>query len=209
MTNIAHNNSDLIHVSALNQYLYCPRRLWYYRFYNPNDRSSDLVKGQAKHRSQARREQQFREQYFAAPVISLHGRVDLLETDSEQDSQTLTPVERKRASSGQYYWNDEVQLAGYCMLIEHATPDVENIDSGIIYLYSTDQRHEVRITEKHRNAVSSTIESIRDLAPGSPPDIVDNSNKCQGCSIRHRCLPTTVSKFESATNKASEGITHD
>lgn len=49
------------------------------------------------------------------------------------------PVERKRATSGEYYWNDEVQLTGYCLLIEAAHESVARVAEGEIYLYSTDE----------------------------------------------------------------------
>lgn len=201
----APDREDMIHVSALNQYLYCPRRLWYYRFYNPSDRSPDLVEGQAKHKQQARQKQQFRDQYFVAPSVGLHGRIDLLDTTTEGKEQVLVPVERKRASSGQYYWNDEVQLAGYCMLLEEAAASIDIIDYGYIYLYSTDQRHKITITDSHRTAVQDTIDAIKDLDPSSPPEIVDNSNKCQACSIQHRCLPATVSHLQSMFDKTDRG----
>lgn len=188
------SNGNLIHVSALNQYLYCPRRLWYYRFYAPEDYSPELVEGQAIHQRQSRQTDQFRDQYFAAPSVGLHGRVDLIEA-SQTGADNLTPVERKRASGKQYYWNDEVQLAGYCMLIEATLPAGQSVDQGYIYLYSTDQRHLIEISEDHRTAVKETINAIQSLEPGTPPDIVDNPNKCEACSIRHRCRPTTVTRL--------------
>ncbi len=193
---MSHNSETLLHVSALNQYLYCPRRLWYYRFYNPEDRSPDLVEGQATHQRQARQRDQFREQYFAAPELGLHGRVDLIETGHGDQ---YVPVERKRATSKRYYWNDEVQLAGYCLLIEKARDEVEMIDRGYIYLYSTDQRHEIDITDEHREAVRETLSHIQELDPAAPPSTADNPNKCQACSIRHRCLPTTVNRLASVS----------
>jgi len=174
----------------LNQYLYCPRRYWYYRFYDAGDRSPDLVEGNALHDGQSRTAEQYREQYFSAPSLGLHGKVDLVEVDNED---TLVPVERKRARKGRYYWNDEVQLAGYCLLVAVAS-GLDTVPDGYIYLYSTDERHRIEVTDEHRTAVTETVESIKALSPTVPPELVENPNKCRGCSVRHECLPAVTSR---------------
>lgn len=189
---------DLVAVSALNQYLYCPRRYWYYRFYDAGDRSPDLVEGAALHRDQHRQRGQFREQYYVAPSLGLHGQVDLLE---EADA-GLVPVERKRATSGRYYWNDEVQLAGYCCLLSAATDT--QVERGYIYLYETDERHEIAITDEHRQAVTDAVSAIRSMSPEEPPGVVDNPNKCSGCSVRHECLPAATSRVNPEIAAGSE-----
>ncbi|MFC7132353.1 MULTISPECIES: CRISPR-associated protein Cas4 [Salinibaculum] len=196
-------------MSALNQYLYCPRRWWYYEFFNPEDRSAVLVDGRTNHDSQSRTSTQFREQHFAAPDLCLHGAVDLLEQSEDEDHPT--PVERKRGSSGRYYWNDEVQLAGYCLLLEHAVPEVITIESGYIYLYETDERHEITITDDHRCAVRETIAEIQALEPDNPPEVVDNPRKCEPCSVQHRCLPRTVETVSDDLSSAPQtgGDSHE
>lgn len=69
---------DLVPVSALNQYLYCPRRYWYYRFYDPDDRSAALVDGHTTHSRQSRRAGWYREQYYRSKRLGLCGQVDLV-----------------------------------------------------------------------------------------------------------------------------------
>lgn len=191
---------------ALNQYLYCPRRYWYYRFYDASDRSPALVEGSANHRDQHRQSGQYREQYYVAPDVGLHGAVDLVEFTDEHP----VPVERKRGQSGQYYWNDEVQLAGYCQLLE-AAGEFETIDTGYIYLYETDQRHRIQITDNHREAVSETIRAIQNLSPDAPPPVIDNPKKCRACSVRHECLPATTTRLsaENATNSEQTEVVTD
>jgi len=104
------------------------------------------------------------------------------------------PVERKRAGSGDYYWNDEVQIAGYCMLLE------ENVDGvvreGAIYLYETDQRMHIPITEDHREAVRETVEAMGSMSYGDIPPLVDNPNKCEKCSTRQYCMPHETAILE-------------
>lgn len=54
------------------------------------------------------------ELYLESKELGLKGKIDILDVQDEQ----AMPVERKRAASGRYYWNDELQLTGYCMLLE-------------------------------------------------------------------------------------------
>jgi CRISPR-associated exonuclease Cas4 len=99
----------------------------------------------------------------------------------------MIPIERKRAESGEYYKSDEMQLAGYCMLLEEHLN--EPVHEGAIYLYETDQRMHVPITEDHRKSVKDQIEKMRSMSPDSPPPFVDNPSKCEKCSCREYCMP--------------------
>lgn len=183
----------LIAVSTLSQYLYCARRCWYYRFFAPGDRSAALVDGQAKHATQTRRPGWLREQYFRSQKLGLHGSVDVIDRcdGGGADQSTPVPVERKRAASGQYYWDDEVQVTAYGLLLEECLESVDKIDYGIVYLASTDERHRIELTDCRREAVRTVRDEVRALAPDQPPAPVENRNKCNGCSVRHHCQPST------------------
>jgi CRISPR-associated exonuclease Cas4 len=190
MTLSSDPTGQLIPVGALNQYLYCPRRYWYYRFFDPDDRSADFIEGSRTHERQTRRSDQTREQYLRSEQLGLHGRIDMLEnTSGEEDD--IVPIERKRASSGRVHWNDEVQVTAYGLLIEAAFETVEQLDYGIIYLYETDERHRIEFTSEHRQAVRDVRNKIQQLQPDTPPSPVSNRNKCSACSVRHHCQPET------------------
>jgi CRISPR-associated exonuclease Cas4 len=182
---------ELIHVSALNEYVYCARRAYYQRFYDEIGDPFELADGRVKHERTARQSRGgwIKERYFRDDDLGLHGKLDLLEDDN-----VLTPVERKRAESGAYYPSDEVQLAGYCMLLEAATGRPVNV--GYIYLYETDQRHAIEITEKHRRTVREIISRIRSMTVGSIPPFTDNPKKCEACSAREYCMPEETVRLE-------------
>jgi CRISPR-associated exonuclease Cas4 len=191
--------SEVVPVGALNQYLYCPRRYWYYRFFAPGDRSAALVEGRAKHEDQSKRPEWVVERYLRSEALGLHGRVDVLDdSDSAKGTEVSfpVPVERKRATSGQYYWNDEVQVTAYGLLVEAALEPVDSVEYGVIYLYETDERHRIPLTDDRRQAVRETRDAIREMQSGDPPSIVENRNKCRGCSVRHRCQPETEAYIE-------------
>jgi CRISPR-associated exonuclease Cas4 len=178
-------------VSALNEYVYCPRRAYYQRFYDLIGEPFELVDGRIKHErtARARRGGWINERYFRDDELGLHGKLDLIETD-----EILTPIERKRAESGTYFPSDEVQLAGYCMLLEAATNEPVNV--GYIYLYETDERHAIEISEKHRRTVHEILARIRNMTVDSIPPFTDNPNKCEDCSAREYCLPEETAHLE-------------
>ncbi len=181
---------ELVHVSALNEFVYCPRRFYYQRYHDQIGTPYELVDGRSKHERQSRRGGWVRERYFRSEELGLHGKLDLIESDDG----VVTPVERKRAESETYYPSDEVQLAGYCMLLEAATDEPVNV--GYIYLYSTDQRHTVRITDRHRETVEEIVSQIGEMDVDTIPPLTDNPSKCEACSARTYCMPAETARLE-------------
>jgi len=161
----------------------------------------ELVDGRSKHEKHSQRGGWITERYFRAPDLDLHGKIDLIESDGD----VLTPVERKRAESGQYFPSDEVQLAGYCMLLEAAIEEPVNV--GYIYLYETDERYAIQITEDHRETVRKIIDKIRSLSVDDIPPLIDNPSKCEACSAREYCMPeeTAILEPEKARGTGWEG----
>ena len=181
---------ELVNISDLNQYQYCPRRYWYLHFFDTQGRNYYRVEGKTKHENKATRGDWLNELYLESESLGLKGKIDVLDLEDGRS----VPVERKRAGSGDYYWNDEVQIAGYCMLLgEHVD---ESISEGAIYLYETDQRMHIPITDDHREAVRKMIEAIRTMSPDEVPPLVDNPNKCEKCSARSYCMPAETAMLE-------------
>jgi CRISPR-associated exonuclease Cas4 len=181
---------ELVNVADLNQYSYCPRRYWYLHFYDTQGRNYERVEGKTKHENQSTRGNWLNELYLESEELGLKGKVDVLELDGGR----AVPVERKRAESGDYYHSDEVQLAGYCMLLEDHLE--EPVREGAIYLYETDQRMHVPITENHRKTVRDQIEAMRTMTVEEIPPLTDNPSKCEKCSTREYCMPAETAKLE-------------
>ena len=183
-------DKELVHVSALQEYVYCPRRYYYQRYHDEIGTPYELVDGRSKHEHQSDRGGWITERYFKSETLCLHGKIDLVE---RQDG-GLTPIERKRAESGAYFESDEIQLAGYCMLLADALNEPVNI--GYIYLYSTDERHAIHITEQHRDAVKTLISRIRSMKVDEIPPLTGNPSKCHACSARSYCMPYETARLE-------------
>lgn len=184
------NHDNLVHVSALNEYLYCPRRFYYQRYHDEMGTPYELIDGRSKHENAAHRGDWINERYLSDTSLGLHGKIDIIESEDG----ILTPIERKRAESGGYYVNDEIQLAGYCMLLSNTIDEPVNI--GYVYLYSTDQRHSIRITEDHRQAVNKIVNQIQSMSITDIPPLTDNPDKCEACSAGEYCMPAETARLE-------------
>lgn len=181
---------ELVNVSDLNQYAYCPRRYWYLHFYDTQGRNYERIEGKTTHENQSSRGDWLNELYLESETLGLKGKIDVLDLDGAR----TVPVERKRAESGDYYRSDELQLAGYCMLLEEHLG--EPVREGAIYLYETDQRMHVPITDDHREAVREQVEAIQSMTIDSVPPFTDNPSKCEACSVREYCMPAETATLE-------------
>jgi len=178
--------TPLINVSAINQYLYCPRRYWYIRFFDTIGMNYPLRDGLIKHDNKSRQGGWTEELYLEDPDVGIKGKIDILEEDD------LVPVERKRSS--RYYQNDVIQLAGYCFLLETASE--ESVETGVIYLYEPDRRVRIQYDEDLRQEVRHVVNEMRSMTPDDVPPLVDNPNKCDKCSTRQYCMPAETAMLE-------------
>jgi len=109
----------------------------------------------------------------------------------------MIPIERKRGSS--YHDNDEVQLAAYCMLLEDCLG--EPVRMGYLYLFGTNERYAITITDWHRNKVLEVMQAIRTMSLDKIPDFADNPKKCEKCSTVQYCLPEETRMLEGENAK--------
>jgi len=139
--------------------------------------------------------------YIRSENLGLHGKIDVLESKNIKSVGTiLTPIERKRGSS--YHDNDEVQLAAYCMLLEDYLD--EPVRMGYLYLFGTNERYAITITDWHREKVIEITEAIRNMRLDCIPDFTANRNKCEKCSTVQYCMPLETEMLEGAKAKGLE-----
>lgn len=181
---------ELVNVSDLNQFIYCPRRYWYLHFLDTQGRNYERIEGKTTHERQSTRGDWLNELYLESGDLGLKGKLDVLDLEGAR----AVPVERKRAESGQYYLSDKIQLAGYCMLLEEYLD--ETVEEGAIYLYETDQRMHISISADHRTAVRESIEEMQAMTVDDVPPLVDNPGKCRACSARTYCMPYETARLE-------------
>ena len=189
---------ELVNIGHINQYLYCPRRYYYINYFDTIEMNFYLKDGQLKHQNQSRRGGWIRELYLKSEKLGIHGKIDVLESKNIKSvGTTLTPIERKRGSS--YHDNDEVQLAAYCMLLEDYLD--EPVRMGYLYLFGTNERYAITITDWHREKVLQVVQAIRNMTLDNIPEFVDNPNKCEKCSTVQYCLPEETKMLEKDDSK--------
>lgn len=189
---------ELVNISSLNQYLYCPRRFYYINYFDTIEMNYFLKDGLLKHDNQSRRGGWIRELYLRSEKLGIHGKIDVLELKNIKNvGTTLTPIERKRGSS--YHHNDEIQLAAYCMLLEDYLG--EPVRMGYLYLFGTNERYAITITDWHRDKVTQVVEAIRRMSIDRIPDFAENRNKCEKCSTVQYCMPLETEMLEGAKGR--------
>jgi len=189
---------ELVNIGHINQYLYCPRRYYYINYFDTIEMNFYLKDGQLKHQNQSRRGGWIRELYLKSEKLGIHGKIDVLESKNIKSvGTTLTPIERKRGLS--YHDNDEVQLAAYCMLLEDYLG--EPVRMGYLYLFGTNERYAITITDWHREKVLQVVQAIRNMTLDNIPDFIDNPNKCEKCSTVQYCLPEETKMLEKEDAK--------
>jgi CRISPR-associated exonuclease Cas4 len=185
--------NELVNIGFINQYLYCPRRFYYINYFYTIEMNYFLKDGLIRHHNQSRRGGWIRELYLRSDKLGIHGKIDVLESKNIRHAGTiLTPIERKRGKS--YHDNDEIQLAAYCMLLEDYLDELVGV--GYLYLFGTNERYAITITDWHRDKVMQVVEAIRSMSIDKIPDFAENPNKCEKCSTVQYCMPEETRMLE-------------
>lgn len=189
MTSQRKRKEELVQVQEINQFVYCPRRLYYQKFFDTIGRNFELVEGSIQHTNSSQRGGWTKEMYLRSEKHGLHGKIDVLEDNDE-----LVPIEYKRSESGSYFESDELQLAAYCMLLEENSTGTVN--TGYIYTRSNDRRHVVRVTQWHREQIEKIVSIIQGMSIDDIPPLTNNPSKCDACSTRDYCMPQETLALE-------------
>ena len=185
---------DLVNLSALNQFAYCPRRCGLIYQEGEFENNVHTARGNAEHarvdvvdhavtREGARVE-------HALPIwndrIGLIGKCDVVEFWPDG---TVYPVEYKHGPKRKWL-NDDLQLTGQAMCLEEML--ARPVSRGAIYHVSSRHRREIEITDELRRRVEETAVAIRAMVESGvlPPPL--NDARCRECSLKRRCQPELV-----------------
>lgn len=199
MSDARNDVDDLIPISALNHFSYCPRRcalIHVEQIYNENIYT---MRGRDLHeRTDQPTESGWEEGVRierALPLwskrLGLIGKADVVEFHGE----TPYPVEYKSGRSRRFE-NDDLQVCAQAMCLEEMTG--QSVSRGAIYHHSSRRRREVVFTSALRERVEETITGIRQmLGSGTIPPPV-NDRRCEHCSLRESCLPAVIGEQDRA-----------
>ena len=189
-------NDELINVSALNQYTYCPRRCGLIYLESEFSDNIHTSRGNAEHervdqsgwvtsREDARVE-------YALPVwsdrLGLIGKCDVVGFHPDGH---VYPVEYKHGARKKRL-NDDLQLVAQALCLEEMTGKV--ITHGAIYHHGSRRRREVAITQELRDKVEETVNAIRAMMDSGKLPPPANDARCKECSLKEICQPDALAE---------------
>ncbi len=184
--------TDLIPLSYINQYAYCPRRFWDMYVQGEMEENAHVLRGVINHERAHTPGQEtaapgvtvLRRVYVHSETLGVSGICDLVEVT---DGGALTPIEYKQGRQGQWS-NDQAQLCAQALCLEEMTG--QRIAAGFIFYFGSRRRVEVRFDDALRSATVAYVKGItHTLAIGAIPPHTEQRRRCNGCSLRDICLP--------------------
>lgn len=193
------DDDDLIPLSALQHYLYCPRqcalihveRLW--------AENRQTAEGRILHE---RADQPLIEQRhgvrtitampLSAPDLGITGVADVVELHAGEEGETPYPVEYKRGRP-KAHRADEVQLCaqGLCLEAMFGQP----VPEGALFYGSTRRRCVVRFDAALRGLTQEVIRATREMfAAGRTPLATYEARRCDACSLLDLCQPRLLAR---------------
>lgn len=199
---------DLLTLDHLHQFAYCPRRMHLMYVDGRWDNNVFTEEGRAAHaRTDAANDPLpdqagptdkgvdpepivSRSVSLSSGTLGLVGKLDLVEIDGG----IAVPVETKRGrppdNLQHCYEPERVQLMAQALLLrEHGF----QCDRGMIYFAAARRRVEVLFTPELEARTLDLLRQARDFAGCTePPPPLEESPKCNGCSLAGICLPDEV-----------------
>ena len=190
-----YSEEELIPISALSQYTYCPRRAglifverqWADNVFTVQGRH---VHERAHQPSKTKAENRcvVRGLYLSSARLGLFGVADVVEFPAEDPISDVTIVEYKRGKlTARRKLEYEVQLCAQAVCLEETLG--LSLQRGCLFFALSHRRVEVEFTADLRQTVESAAQSMHELiraAAVPPPQL---GRKCRGCSLRNLCLP--------------------
>lgn len=181
--------SEPIMISALNQYVFCPRRcalMHVEGIWSDNEHTTIGLLLHDHTDAPGYETDGDVTLLRALPLYSLRyglvGRADIV----EMCDGVPAPVEYKKGKRRQFE-NDDIQLCAQALCLEDMFGAA--VTEGCIYHAASKRRRRVTFDEKLRCETLQTVEAVRRLLAEElvPPAVL--KPRCEGCSLRGVCLP--------------------
>ena len=196
---------ELIPISALNQYSYCPRRCALIHIEQAWTENRFTAEGRIMHEHVHDESRESRGDVRIDYGVSLRswrlgliGKADVVEFHRRPDGSWLPfPVEYKRGKPKADDC-DKVQLCAQAICLEEMLSVA--IPEGALFYGQTRHRLDVVFDEALRRETEETAQRAHDLiaAGRTPPPVYEK--RCESCSLMAECLPKTIQKRRSVKN---------
>ncbi len=193
------DDEDLIPLSALQHYLYCPRQCALIHLEQQWAENRQTAEGRLLHERadvpQAERRRGVRT-VTAMPLLNLElgitGKADVVEFHPTDTGERAFPVEYKRGRP-KAHRADEVQLCaeGLCLEAMLGT----SVEAGALFYGQTRRRKDIAFDTELRELTRCTITNTRAmLASRQTPSARYETKRCDACSLLDLCQPRLLGK---------------
>ena len=187
-------DDDLIPISALQHYLYCPRQCALIHIERLWAESRHTAEGRLLHERADRPHSEKRKGVRTVtampllhPDLRITGVADVVEFHRDASGERALPVEYKRGRP-KAHRADEVQLCAQALCLEAmlGTPVTE----GALFYGQTRRRKDVPIDDTLRALTRTVIDETRAMIDsGRTPSAVYDAKRCDACSLIDLCQP--------------------
>ncbi|MBN2653577.1 MAG: CRISPR-associated protein Cas4 [Nitrospirae bacterium] len=185
---------DIVMLSALNHYLYCPRRCALIHIEQIWSENLFTAEGRVMHEKADSNKFEARGEIrvdYSVPLRSLRlglsGKADVVEFHKQDNGSWLPfPVEYKR---GKPKINDcdKVQLCAQAICLEEML-NIE-IKQGALFYGLTRRRLDVTFDSALRSKTEETAKKVHELIESGITPKAEYSKKCKQCSLLSLCMP--------------------
>jgi CRISPR-associated exonuclease Cas4 len=192
---MSYPESDLISISALQHFIFCPRQCAFIHLEGAWEENFLTAQGRGLHdraHSETAETRPDCRRIFGMPVRSLElGLAGQCDCVMETPDGKMIPLEYKRGRP-KHKDMDTVQLCAQALCLEEMTG--RRIDEGFIYYFRIKKRLHVNMDDPMRSLTLKTIENCRDMINKRVTPLPEYSKKCDSCSFKEMCLPETMEK---------------
>jgi len=198
-------DEELIPISALTHYAYCPRRCALVHIEQIWTENKFTAEGRIMHEHVHEEGNESRGDVRVERGVSLRslqmgliGKADVIEYHRKSDGNWQAfPVEYKRGKPKPDD-SDKIQLCAQALCLEEMLG--VRIPAGALFYGRTRRRLDVEFDEALRQETRETARLSRELiAAGKTPKPV-YQKRCESCSLMGECLPKTIQKKRSVAN---------
>ena len=199
MSEITHSEDDLLPISALQHFEFCPRQ-WALIYLEESWLENKLTaEGRLMHKRAHLEQKEYhdgitivRGAFLRSLKYGLIGKADVIEFTT--DPLTAKPIEYKRGQPKRSLC-DKVQLCAQALCLE----EMLNISvrTGCLYYGRTKKRIDVEFDEMLRTKTTDLIERVRKFTANADIPPPEYSKKCDNCSLVDICQPKLFSRKSS------------
>lgn len=194
-------SDDLIMLSALQHYVYCPRQCALIHIEQAWSENIFTAEGRIMHGKVDTADRESRGNirieygvHMRSLRLGLIGKADVVEFHKRGDKWMPFPVEYKRGKP-KIDDCDKVQLCAQAICLEEML-NVE-IPEGALFYGQTRRREDVVFDGKLRAETKDTARKVHELIESGLTPKAEYSKKCKKCSLLDLCLPKTCGRTPS------------